>query len=125
LREAAERGFYRVVLVHHPVTPGAVSQRKSLTDAPDLRAALADAGAELVLHGHAHEALLNRVAGPKGPIPVMSVPSASTPAGPHDQAARWNEIEVARERGAWRTRVTARGVTPNLTIETLGSYELS
>jgi len=125
LREAGERGFYRVALVHHPVAPDAVSPRKSLTDAPNLRAALADAGAELVLHGHAHEALLTSIAGPKGPIPVMSVPSASTPAGQHDQAARWNEIEVVRERGVWRTRVTARGVTPNLQIETLGSYELS
>jgi len=125
LRDAGERGFYRVALVHHPIASGAVSQRKSLTDSAELRAALGEAGVELVLHGHAHEALLTSVSGPTGPIPALSVPSASTPAGQHDQAARWNEIEIARERGAWRTRVTARGVRPDLTIETLGTYELS
>ena len=125
LREAGGRGFYRVVLLHHPPAPGAVAWRKSLTDAADLRAVLADAGAELVLHGHAHEARLASVPGPNGPIPAIGVPSASTPAGLHDPAARWNEIGIARERGIWRTRVTARGVTARLAVEELGRYELS
>ena len=50
----------------------------------------------------------------------------STPAGmTHDQAARWNEIEVAPEGDGYRARVTARGVTADLTVETLGSYVLA
>ncbi|WP_293897788.1 metallophosphoesterase [Phenylobacterium sp.] len=122
LRET--RGLFRVVLVHHPVTPGMVSPRKSMTDAADLRAALAAAGAELVLHGHAHAALLSGFAGPDGPIPVLGVPSASTPAGMHDQAARWNEIEIARDGAGFRAIVTVRGVTAGGDLETLGRYEL-
>lgn len=124
LRETGARGLYRVLLVHHPVAPGAVSGRKALTDAAALRAVLAEAGAELVLHGHAHEALLTSTPGPQGPIPALGVPSASTPAGLHDQAARWNEIQIARDGGAFHTRVTARGITAGLTVEDLGSYVL-
>lgn len=125
LAEAGARGLYRVVLVHHPICAGVVSRRKALTDRHALQAVLKVVGAELVLHGHAHEALLNRTAGPKGDIPVMGVPSASTPAGlPDDQAARWNEIEIARDGAVFRTRITARAITADLRVETLGRYVL-
>lgn len=126
LRQAAGRGLYRIVLVHHPLVPGVVSGRKRLTDHAALQAALAEVGAELVLHGHAHEAHLTSTPGPAGAIPVMGVPSASTPVGlAHDQPARWNEIEIVREGAGFRTGVTARGVTASLTVETLGRYALA
>jgi hypothetical protein len=85
---------------------------------------LGTSGAELVLHGHAHEALLTGVPGPRGTIPAMGVPSASTPTGLHDQAARWNEIEILREGAGFRTRITARGITPELGVEILGRFSL-
>ena len=124
LREAGERGLYRIVLVHHPVAPDVVSGRKELVDADALRAMLADAGAELVLHGHAHEAHLTTVPGPQAPIPVLAVPAASTPTGGRGQPARWNEIEITRDGEAFRTRVTARGITEELTVEHKGSFDL-
>lgn len=124
LRETGERGLYRVVLLHHPVAANVVTGRKALVDADALRAVLAEAGAELVLHGHAHEAHLTTVAGPKAPIPVLAVPAASTPAGGRGQPARWNEIEIARDGPGFRTRVTARGITPDLTVEALGRFAL-
>jgi 3',5'-cyclic AMP phosphodiesterase CpdA len=124
LRDAGARGLYRVVLVHHPVALNVVAGRKELVDAEALRAMLAEAGAELVLHGHAHRALLTSIPGPRGAIPVLAVPAASTPAGGRGQPARWNEIEIARDGAVFRTRVTARGVTPALTVEELGSFAL-
>lgn len=124
LRQAAERGLYRVVLVHHPVAPDVVAGRKELIDADALRAMLAEAGAELVLHGHAHKALLTTVPGPSSPIPVLAVPAASTPAGGRGHPARWNEIAIVREGDRFRTTVTARGITPGLTVEHLGSFVL-
>lgn len=124
LSESGRQGLYRIVLVHHPVAPGAVSNRKALTDAAGLRAVLAEAGAELVLHGHAHEALLTSVPGPEGAIPALGVPSASTPTGLHDQPARWNEIEIARDGEGFQTRVVARGITRDLEVERLGAYVL-
>lgn len=124
LAEAADAGLYRVLLVHHPVARGVVSGRKALTDRDALQAMLGTSGAELVLHGHAHEALLTGVPGPRGTIPAMGVPSASTPTGLHDQAARWNEIEILREGAGFRTRITARGITPELGVEILGRFSL-
>lgn len=115
------RGLFRVVLVHHPVTPGVVSKRKSLTDAAALQGVLAQTGAELVLHGHAHEAVATALPGPSGPIPVLGVPSASTPYGSHHEAARWHEIEIADGR----VTVRAHGVTDALEVEELGAYALA
>lgn len=120
------QGLFRVLLVHHPVAAGTVSGRKALVDAHALRALLRQEGAELVLHGHAHEALLNRVAGPAGSIPVLGVPSASTPAGGHDPAARWNLIHITPGAPAGQQlRVEARGVAQGARIEALGAYTIA
>lgn len=120
------QGLFRVLMVHHPVSPGAVSGRKALVDAEALRAVLRQHGAELVLHGHAHEALLNRIAGPGGAaIPVLGVPSASTPPGGHDPAARWNLIEIARGAAGFQVRVEARGITEGARVEPLGGYTIA
>jgi 3',5'-cyclic AMP phosphodiesterase CpdA len=124
LAEAGAKGFYRVALIHHPPAQGAVARRKSLTDAGRLRAVFAAVGAELILHGHAHAATLTSLPGPMGPIPTLGAPSASTPQGMKDQPARWNEIEIERRQGAWRTLVSAREVRPDLSLADLGSYEL-
>ena len=120
------QGLFRVLLVHHPVSAGVVSGRKALVDAEALRAILREHGAELVLHGHAHEALLSRLAGPGGTaIPVMGVPSASTPAGGHDPAARWNLVELTRTAAGFQVRVEARGVTEGARVEPLGGYTIA
>ncbi|MBU1377130.1 MAG: metallophosphoesterase [Alphaproteobacteria bacterium] len=124
LRETGQRGLYRIVLLHHPVAVGVVAGRKELTDAEALRAVLREVGAELVLHGHAHEALMTSTPGPNGAIPILAVPAASTPFGGHGQPARWNEIAVARDGADFRTRVTAHGITGTLSVEPLGSYVL-
>lgn len=124
LQETGAQGLYRIVLLHHPVARGVVAGRKELTDAEPLRTMLAEVGAELILHGHAHEALLTRTAGPAGPIPILAVPAASTPAGGRGQPARWNEIAIERDGAGFRTQVTAHGITPSMTVETLGSYVL-
>lgn len=124
LRETGDQGLYRVVLVHHPVAAGVVAGRKELTDAGPLRAMLSEVGAELILHGHAHEALMTRTAGPRGQIPILAVPAASTPAGGRGEPARWNEIDIARDGAGFRTTITARGITPALTVAPLGAFVL-
>ncbi len=76
LEELAGSGLSRVLLLHHPPTEGAVP-RRALTDAGAVRAVLARAGAELVLHGHAHRTLLGELPGPRGPIPVVGARSGT------------------------------------------------
>jgi 3',5'-cyclic AMP phosphodiesterase CpdA len=94
LRAEAMAGRVRVVLLHHPVADDAVRWRKALSDRSALRAVLARCGAELVLHGHAREARLEPVAGPRGPIPVLCVPSSSALPNAGDEAARWHLLTL-------------------------------
>jgi len=77
LATLGKKGAFRVVLVHHPPQPGAIRLRQGLTDAAAVRHVLARAGAELVLHGHAHRPMVSEVPGPAGPIPVLGAASAS------------------------------------------------
>jgi 3',5'-cyclic AMP phosphodiesterase CpdA len=102
---------FRVVLIHHPPTPGAHFLRR-LIDAEAVAAAIAEAGAELVLHGHDHRPSVAALVGPHGPVPVVGVPSAS--AGPNDPAApgAYNLSADERDGGAWRCTVTTRGFAP-------------
>jgi 3',5'-cyclic AMP phosphodiesterase CpdA len=94
LREEGRAGRTRVVLLHHPPTDAAVGRRKALTDRRALRAVLLRAGTELVLHGHARNARLESVPGPRGPIPVLCVPSSSALPNPRDEAARWHLVSL-------------------------------
>ena len=103
-------GLFRVVLIHHPPT-GGVNRFRRLTDATAFRDVLRQAGAELVLHGHLHEASVTWLAGPRLPIPSVGVPSAS--AGPHgaDEPAGYNLYEIDRGGGGWRCTAISRGLS--------------
>jgi 3',5'-cyclic AMP phosphodiesterase CpdA len=104
----------RVVLIHHPPGHARGGRFKRLTDAPALRSVLARRGAELVLHGHDHVAALDWLAGPRGPIPALGVPSASatTVDGHHVEPAAYNLYRVEGSAGAWRCEAVTRGFRP-------------
>ncbi|MPZ44792.1 MAG: metallophosphoesterase [Betaproteobacteria bacterium] len=98
LNEEARTGRIRVVAVHHPVASGAVSWRRALADRAELGAVLQRAGAELVLHGHAHNARLDALPGPhgmRGMIPCLCVPSSSALPNAKDEAARWHRLSLS------------------------------
>ncbi len=119
------KGLFRLVALHHPITPGAVSKRKQLTDQAALRAVLAETGAELVVHGHAHEASLNSVPGPDGAIPVIGVGSASQIHGAgHNQPAGWRLFRISSHEDGWRCAVETRRLTASGGFESLGAYVL-
>jgi 3',5'-cyclic AMP phosphodiesterase CpdA len=111
LRLGAE-GRFRIVVLHHPITEGAVSARKALTDRAALRALLAEVGCELVLHGHSHHASMETVQGPAGPIPVLGAPSASSDPRAKGEPAGWRRVAVASEgEGRWAVEVETRRLT--------------
>lgn len=123
LAELAGQDAFRVLMLHHPPTRGAVSGRKSLEDGEALRALLRTYGADLILHGHAHEATIGALPGPGGPIPVLGVPSASAAASGRHAAARWHAFDF--EPGSRRIRVSARGLSSQGdAFEASGSYLL-
>ncbi len=121
LRDA---GLCRVVLIHHPVTQGAISKRRELRDAAALRALLARVGAELVLHGHGHRTLFASLPGPAGEIPVVGVRSASDATDRPEQRAQYHVYDI--ERGAEGFRITARirGYAANGCFAALGEQVL-
>ncbi|MFO7495302.1 MAG: metallophosphoesterase [Desulfobacterales bacterium] len=101
LTETGRQGYFRVLLLHHPLLPGQVSRRKRLTDAAALRALLRQHGAELVLHGHAHRDLRGALAGPAGEIPVLGLPSTSAAHPSEDRRACFRIFSIYRTSAAW------------------------
>lgn len=125
LADAGRRGLFRVVMVHHPVADGVVSDRKGLTDRRELRALLARTGAEMLLHGHAHVANLSMVRGPLGPIPSLTAPSASAVGRRHDMPARWHLVTVDTDGPDWRVQVEVRGAErQDAAITALGGWTM-
>ncbi|MDR6533497.1 3',5'-cyclic AMP phosphodiesterase CpdA [Caulobacter rhizosphaerae] len=114
LGDPAYGDAFRVLLIHHPPVPGAVARRKSLEDQDALRALLARHGADLILHGHAHEATVSTAPGPDGAaIPVLGVPSASALGERGHPAARWHGVEIDRQaQGGIEVKLVARGLDP-------------
>jgi 3',5'-cyclic AMP phosphodiesterase CpdA len=109
LSQLGREGLFRVVLIHHPPTEGANYFRR-LTNAGPARDVLQQHGAELVLHGHHHEASLNFLPGPHSRIAVIGVPSASGALGRHDEPAGYNLYEIDGVAGAWRCTMIRRGL---------------
>ena len=114
LAELKREGLFRVVMIHHPPV-GERPFHRDLRDAKAFCKVIADAGAELVLHGHDHRASLGWIDTPGGKVPVVGVPSAS--AGPEDArgAGRYNLYRISGEPGAWRCEMEARGYTAGQT----------
>jgi 3',5'-cyclic AMP phosphodiesterase CpdA len=108
LESLAREQAFRVILIHHPPVAGGNRFRR-LTDAAALQDVLRKHGAELVLHGHHHEASLAFVQGPQTRIPVVGVPSASGAPERHDDPAGYNLFEIGGIPGAWRCTLIRRG----------------
>lgn len=98
LAELGAEGRTRIVLMHHPPLPAGLSRRRQLDDADAVRALLARAGAELVLHGHTHESHLGEVPGPDGAIPVIGVPSSSSIGHRPARRARYHLYRIEPRR---------------------------
>ena len=112
LSDLRERGYARVVMIHHPPLPGLASPRKALVDAAPLRDVLEAQGAELVLHGHNHEHMLNTLNSRFGAVHVLGVPSASLIEVQHHPLAAWNLYRIQRLAGKWQIDVSIRSYDP-------------
>jgi 3',5'-cyclic AMP phosphodiesterase CpdA len=97
----------RVIVMHHPSAGRhARSWRRGLRDREAFAAVVAEAGAELVLHGHEHIDLENHLAGPGGAtVPVHGVRSSSYAMASRTRSARYRVYGIRREPGAARPRL--------------------
>jgi 3',5'-cyclic AMP phosphodiesterase CpdA len=110
LDSLGREGLFRIVLIHHPPTSRLPQYLKRLVDAGALRRVIAQHGAELVLHGHAHVHLLTWLDGPNGRVPAVGVPSASAAADPHGHPAAYNLYAIERDGNGWRCEAVTRGI---------------
>jgi 3',5'-cyclic AMP phosphodiesterase CpdA len=108
LSQTASQKYFRVLLVHHPPVPGMVSWRKRLTDAAALQPLIADFGAELIFHGHAHREHKSYMKASFGSVPVMSAPSITALAHLQDRRARYYIYHISRDAGGWNVRRQVR-----------------
>jgi 3',5'-cyclic AMP phosphodiesterase CpdA len=118
-----EEGLFRVVMIHHP--PVQAAHHKRLTDAAAFQRALADAGAELIIHGHDHRHSLVWVGGKGGRVPVIGVPSASVSASANKRAGAYNLYRIDGKPGDWTCEVVSRGLRPSGAVAELKRFPLS
>jgi 3',5'-cyclic AMP phosphodiesterase CpdA len=114
LRALGADGLVRVVLIHHPPLPGQAVSACRLVDAEPFAAILKEAGAELVLHGHNHRAMLAYAESVSGAIPVVGVPSASLAQHRDDHVARYNLYRIDTRRGHPRITILGRAISKDL-----------
>ena len=108
LNDLRQKGFFRVLMIHHSPLVGASIPPRALTDAAEMEALLKATSPELVLHGHNHQKSFARLETENGIVPVIGVPSASmTGKGQHDPAS-WNMMRITRSKGKWQTAVETR-----------------
>jgi len=107
--------LFRIVLIHHPPFDSPDQRRKGLHDSAAFRAVIAEAGAELVLHGHTHRPGLGKLPTPLGFAPVIGVASASASylndGCGHGQ---YHLYRIGRDGEGWRLEVEVRGVQRTL-----------
>jgi 3',5'-cyclic AMP phosphodiesterase CpdA len=116
---------FRVLLIHHPLRSEKGSWHKRLTDSDELLALLKRHGVELILHGHDHIHSTMWFDGPRGQIPAIGVPSASSIAHGHYPAAAYNLFSIERDGEAWRCEQTVRGLGDDMRIHELRRVRLT
>ena len=112
-------GAFRIVLLHHP--PQSEPKRKSqrLLDGKEFIAAIAQAGADLIIHGHDHIHQVSWIDGAGRRVPVVGVPSASAAPRGRWQPAGFNLYRIDGAPGAWRCEMASWSMTRNgETVET-------
>lgn len=112
LERLGRERLFRILLIHHSPA-GRRAAHKRLLDAEALTRVLRDHGVELVLHGHDHLASLNWLPGPRGPIAVIGVPSASARANGKNVPAAYNLYRIDESSDGWRCEVVSRGYQRN------------
>ena len=108
LRAERAAGHARVILIHHPPHRAGAPPARGLRDARALEAVIAQAGAELILHGHNHRMSLAHVPGPSGAVPVAGVASASLRPGGHGEGAGYRLFRFEVGPAGWRIGMRTR-----------------
>lgn len=109
LVKTGDRGFFRVILLHHPPIPGTVRWQKRLTDHAFFRSVVGRCGAELVLHGHGHRTSIRQMVTQGRVVPTIGVPAASAISHDPDRRAQYHLYRLTRQASTWSVQLSVRG----------------
>jgi 3',5'-cyclic AMP phosphodiesterase CpdA len=112
LKITGEECRFRVILIHHPPA-GRHSPHEILIDAKAFCAVVAREGAELVLHGHKHKAMMQKIKGPGGDVNVIGVPSASNPGANPERGGAYNVYRIGGVADGWSCEMESFGFAPS------------
>ena len=118
----------RVVAIHHPPAgKRAQSRIRGLRDHQDFAQVIAQHGADLIVHGHEHQDLVEALPGPNGAsVPVRGVASGTYLHNKPDRTARYRVFDIEgghirsdhvrvwnREKGVFERGPDPIGLEPN------------
>lgn len=109
LAELGKEGYCRVVMLHHPPRKGLLPYRKSLINTHALGEILSSCGAELVLHGHSHDATFTTVENTN--IPLLGVSAAAMDSQKLRRMAGWNYLSFKPDREGWNITVQRKTIS--------------
>ena len=93
------KGKARVVAIHHPPAGKAAMNRiRGLHDHGAFAQVIAEAGCDLIVHGHEHRDMTEALQGPAGPIPVRGVASGTYEHDKPHRTARYRIFDIERGR---------------------------
>ena len=88
-------GKVRLVAIHHPPAGKRAQNRiRGLRDHEAFAQVIAEAGADLIVHGHEHQDMSEELAGPTGPIPVRGIASGTYHHNKPERTARYRVFEI-------------------------------
>ncbi len=109
LQQLGDKGYCRIILIHHPPLPGMTSWPRALHDAGAFREILREKGAELILHGHNHRAMATRLESRTGPIAIVGAPSASYASDEPVKSSGYNLLSISKAaHEGWRLAMRSR-----------------
>jgi len=108
LKRLGEEGAFRIVSLHHPPQSAPKRHSERLLDGGEFLSAVAQGGADLIIHGHEHIHSVAWIDGAGRRVPVVGVPSASSrPRHRRYEAAGFNLYRIDGKPGAWRCEMAS------------------